>query len=74
MTNEERLAGLEDAVIHLSNIVELRFGLYADNTTNPRVVAEGEQFHRWWNPRRITGRAPERPTPQPVASTAVPSQ
>ncbi len=47
MTNEERIAGLEDAVIRLSRIEELRFGSYASNITDPRVVAEGELFHGW---------------------------
>ncbi len=47
MTLEERIAGLEDAVIRLSNIMEFRLGPYAANTTDQRVVAEGEEIHAW---------------------------
>lgn len=46
MTNEERIAGLEDALIRLSRIVELRLGPYAADL-NAGVAAEGEQIHRW---------------------------
>ncbi len=46
MTNEERIAGLEDALIHLSNILELKYGSFASDV-NTRVVANGEQIHRW---------------------------
>ncbi len=47
MTNEERITGIEDALIHLSNIMEFRFGLYANNTTDPRVVDAGEHLYGW---------------------------
>jgi hypothetical protein len=46
MTLEERIAGLEDAVIRLSHIVELRSGHY-DADVNPSVRHEGEHIHRW---------------------------
>ena len=45
MTNEERIAELEDAVIRLSNISELD-GAYADSV-NPARRANGEAIHRW---------------------------
>ncbi len=45
MTNEERIAGLEDAVIRLSNIWELN-GAYALDV-NPAIRGEGEQIRRW---------------------------
>jgi len=46
MTHEERIRGLEDAVIRLSNIQEFRFGPYAIDIT-PGVSGEGEQVRRW---------------------------
>jgi hypothetical protein len=46
MTNDERIAGLEDAVIRLSHIMELKYGAFASDV-NTRVVGEGEQIHRW---------------------------
>jgi len=46
MTPEERIAGLEDSVIRLSRIMELRLGPYASDL-NAGVVGEGEQIHRW---------------------------
>jgi hypothetical protein len=46
MTNEERIAGLEHAVIRLSNIWELKFGAYALDV-NPAVRSEGEQIRGW---------------------------
>jgi hypothetical protein len=46
MTNEERIAGLEHAVMRLSRIVELRSGAYAADV-NAEVQDAGEQIHGW---------------------------
>jgi hypothetical protein len=46
MTNEERIDGLEDAVIRLSKVLEFKFGAYADHV-DQRVVGEGGQIRRW---------------------------
>jgi hypothetical protein len=46
MTNEERIAGLEHAVMRLSRIVELRSGAYAVDV-NAEIQVEGEQIHGW---------------------------
>jgi hypothetical protein len=46
MTLEERIAGLEDAVIRLSHIQELRFGPYERDIT-AGVAHDGEHIHRW---------------------------
>ncbi len=46
MTNEERIAGLEDAVIRLSHIVELRSGAYGADV-QAGVRHDGEHIHRW---------------------------
>jgi hypothetical protein len=45
MTLEERVAGLEEAVIRLSNILELD-GAYA-NSVDPARRGNGEAIHRW---------------------------
>lgn len=46
MTNEERITGLEDAVTHLTNIMEHRTGSYAADV-NQAVVDQGAQIHSW---------------------------
>jgi hypothetical protein len=46
MTPEERIAGLEHAVMRFSHIVELRSGPYAADV-NAEVRDAGEQIHGW---------------------------
>lgn len=46
MTMEERIAELEDAVVRLSCIVELRSGPYSKDA-NARVEHEGGLVRRW---------------------------
>jgi hypothetical protein len=46
MTLEERVSGLEDAVMHLSNILELDRGVY-DRHVNPAIRANGGEVRRW---------------------------
>jgi hypothetical protein len=46
MTSDERIKGLEDALTHLSNIVEHRLGAYADDI-NQAVRDEGDLIHGW---------------------------
>ena len=52
MTLEERVARLENVVVRLSNIMELRLGPNAGNIKDQRVISEGELFHRW--PESVT--------------------
>ena len=46
MTNEERIRGLEDAVILLSNIDQARFGAYAKDQCQG-VPRYGAQVRKW---------------------------
>jgi hypothetical protein len=46
MTNDDRLEGLEDAVVRLSNILEHRLGFYPDDL-NQAVRDEGQLIHAW---------------------------
>ena len=47
MTNEERIRGLEDAVLNLSRILELKSGFYADEQMNPEFADNGAEIHCW---------------------------
>jgi hypothetical protein len=46
MTNEERIRGLEDAVMNLSNILEARGGAYGRELSG-NVPIYGAQIHQW---------------------------
>ena len=46
MTNEERIRGIEDAVIHLSDILEARLGPYGRDQ-HLAVPGYGKQIHQW---------------------------
>jgi hypothetical protein len=46
MTNEERIRGVEDAVILLSNISEARFGPFSLDQCRG-VPGYGERIHDW---------------------------
>jgi hypothetical protein len=45
--DEERIRGLEDAVINLSRILELKSGYYANERMNPEITTKGAEIHRW---------------------------
>lgn len=47
MTHEERIRGLEDAVVNLSRIVELKVGRYALEKLKPEIAVKGEEIHAW---------------------------
>lgn len=46
MTNEDRIDALEDTVIRLSYLVELRTGKYS-NDVNPAIRDEGPYIENW---------------------------
>jgi len=47
MTTEDRVRALEDAVIVLSNIVEVRVGKYNEANVDQRVFHWGSLIHQW---------------------------
>jgi hypothetical protein len=47
MTDEERIRGLEDAVMNLNKIVRLRTGAYEIEQGQPEIRRMGEVIHRW---------------------------
>jgi hypothetical protein len=46
-TIEDRVRALEDVVMALSNIVEVRVGKYNEANIDPRVSHWGSLVHRW---------------------------
>jgi hypothetical protein len=46
MDTDQRIAELEDAVIVLSNLLQMKCGYYAADV-NGAVVATGQQFQEW---------------------------
>jgi hypothetical protein len=46
MTNEERIRGVEDAVILLTNILEAKSGSFVRDVSSS-VSGPGERLHQW---------------------------